>query len=763
MTILAWINRVKVFRSTFIVLRQFNEVDSLANNRVILIKARNIYKARSQLNPLTLNFGEKIRIGNRNVESELNELISGLRDKILHINGSEFSDSISHCQNQGNHKKLTFSDIQSIEEELSQILDHTEVRQFKNLCQIFRDFKNSKKNETIDEFKVYVRMIERAFEKARSSDNSGRFLQCLKIWLLKYDFTCLIKNASNKDFLVYYLNILIDSKQFDLAYELWKSRTEIDFENDREWQESGVKLNLQKFDMYTSLNLTARLESELGGISDETYVSVLAKLCSINGAFSVTLYKRLLENYISQYSERAHNQARCLLRVARAFFNADETDLGFQVLQDYQNFGFKSSLGMVLMLVDHLSYKEVSAALKVTKNVRKQVFMKARDIKRLVRIFEQAVEDAPEVLNYSEFYRIILCRFQALDLLEYMIPILKLMIKNKVRIESIHMQAIMRALLFRNMYDHADCLLGLTEEVYNKKFEGVFKEYPISPVVAHHYNAFIQYNLRRQRKCEAENLQRRMEQNNISPNTAICNTMLNSAFHECLYQKAWQIYYKMSEGGHLLAPDRTTYEIMWRIMYRYQRGHSANADQLKVDPPQALEILKNMAVDHPWWVPGIDVYMYALKSVFYSGDILLAICIMEMCGIRQKLVIQPDIINGIISRLTVYILRHSKDYCEFKPAVRRSDVPLPAESLSREEYLTAIISGDLLQVSISRQHRWTIHWEDLVHVVYLWYIRAEKAKSQNEINYELTTLRKNLNLQIEEGIPEYILASPASL
>ncbi|KAK9368465.1 hypothetical protein V1509DRAFT_623000 [Lipomyces kononenkoae] len=582
-----------------------------------------------------------------------------------------------------------------------------------------------------------------------------------------------------------YIISLADNNSVNSALRLWQAR-KIELSEEYRWWELGVELHLKKSDVEGALGATRDLMDKFGRISTYTRMILFIKFCQVgNLKLSEEVYHDMITGFDDMYSKvedqetkdkMIQNFKRTLVKCARAALDAGDTRLGYAMVNKIEELGGNAGGNISLMLMDHLSRSAINSVLDDAQLHDHRVRPSPEAIGWLSDVVKQSLADFPEAERSQEFYRVLLNRFCELRLVDEMVYLFRRMMDVGVRPTTFNVQSLLRVLLDKNRLEDARKILTVMEIVRKHELQGLsIDNLPITPPIAEHYALFLQYYARRQQPEGSKEIIARMQELEIKPSITVFNAIISGAFHKNDFRKVWStllmIQSSASEGVY---PDAHTYQLVWRSMDRYVRmrarlyarhtsakkraglNKKLSGDSDGIPLESMREVLVGM-VNNSAWNPSLDVYVYALRALFFAEDVMAGLCVLEICWRVHRFQLTEEVVTTVIDNLSAIVLNPRLGFNKniFTPALARDDFEMPSRTLhasDKKTVLKSIIVGDLLHLCLDRENSENfnpendIEWEDLIKLVFLWISKVSYETNLIVYQNDLKSLRKLLGL-----------------
>ncbi|KAJ8101440.1 hypothetical protein POJ06DRAFT_300765 [Lipomyces tetrasporus] len=577
-----------------------------------------------------------------------------------------------------------------------------------------------------------------------------------------------------------YILALGDGNDVTTALHLWQARKS-ELSEEYRWWELGVELYLKRSDVQAALGAARDLMNKFGRISTYTRSILFIKFCQIGQMkLAEGVYNEMIARFVdmrrgiedSQKRERMeHNFIRTLVKCARTALDTGNTSLGYSIVNKIEELGGRTGGNISLMLMDHLTRNAISQVLENAQIHNRRVLPSPEAIAWFGKVVQQSLADFPEAEKSQEFYRVLLNRFCDLRLVDEMVFLFRRMMDVGVKPTSYNVQSLLRVLLDKNRIEDARKILQVMEIVRKHELQGLsIDNLPITPPIAEHYGLFLQYYARRKQPEGSKEMISRMQDLKIKPSIAIFNAIIADSFHKNDFGKVWSTFEMIqSSASEGVYPDALTYQLLWRSMDRYLRMRarlyarhtatkqraelvrklSGDSDAIPLD--NMREVLVGM-VNNSKWKPSLDVYVYAIRALFFSEDVMAGLCVLEICWRVHQFHLTEEIATTVIDNISAIVLNPRLGFKKdiFTPAVEREDFEPPSSNLhsaDKKGFLKSIIVTDLLHICRNRESSEDdVNWEDLIKLVLLWINKVSFDTNIIVYQNDLHSLRKLLGI-----------------
>ncbi|KAK9372869.1 uncharacterized protein V1513DRAFT_466282 [Lipomyces chichibuensis] len=577
-----------------------------------------------------------------------------------------------------------------------------------------------------------------------------------------------------------YILALADDNDVNNAIRLWHAR-KAELSEEYRWWELGVELYLKRSDIEGALGAARELMNKFGRISTYARMILFIKFCQMGQLeLAEGVYHEMIARFIeihSRVEERdkrdkmKQNLIRTLVKCVRAALDSGHTSLGYEIINKIEELGGKTDGNISLMIMDHLTRNAINQVLDDAQIHNRRVGPSTEVIAWIGKVVKQSLADFPEAERSQEFYRVLLNRFCELRLVDELVFLFRRMMDVGVKPTTFNVQSLLRVLLEKNRLEDARKILKVMEIVREHELQGLsIDNLPITPPIAEHYGLFLQYYARRKQPQRSREVIARMQELKIKPSTTIFNAIMADAFHKYDFGKVWSTFLMIqssaSEGAH---PDAHTYQLLWRSMDRYLRVRarlyarhtatkrraelnkklSGDSDGIPLD--NMREVLVGM-MNNSKWKPSLDVYVYVIRALFFSEDVMAGLCVLEICWRVHQFKMSEEIAMIVIDNLSAIVLNPRLGFNKknvFSPAVERENFEQPPSTLhpsDKKSFLKSIIVGDLLQLCLNRENSHDVNWDDLIKLVFLWINKVSFETNIIVYQNDLQCLRKLLGL-----------------
>ncbi|KAK9495886.1 hypothetical protein V1508DRAFT_436639 [Lipomyces doorenjongii] len=586
-----------------------------------------------------------------------------------------------------------------------------------------------------------------------------------------------------------YILALADDNDVNNALRLWHAR-KAELSEEYRWWELGVELYLKRSDIEGALGAARELMNKFGRISTYARRILFIKFCQMGQLkLAEGVYDEMIARFIEMHStveerekkdKMKQNFIGTLVKCVRAALDTGHTSLGYAIINKIEEFGGKTDGNISLMIMDHLTRNAINQVLEDAQTHNRRVRPSPEAIAWLGNVVKQSLADFPEAERSQEFYRVLLNRFCELRLVDELVFLFRRMMDVGVRPTTFNVQSLLRVLLEKNRLEDARKILKVMEIVREHELQGLsIDNLPITPPIAEHYGLFLQYYARRKQPQRSKEVIARMQELKIKPSTTIFNAIMADAFHKYDFGKVWSTFLMVqssaSEGVH---PDAHTYQLLWRSMDRYLRVRarlyarhtapkrraelnkklSGDSDGIPLD--NMREVLVGM-MNNSKWKPSLDVYVYVIRALFFSEDVMAGLCVLEICWRVHQFKLSEEIAMIVIDNLSAIMLNPRLGFNQkniFSPAVERENFEQPTSTLhasDKKSFLKSIIVGDLLHLCLNRENSHNdVNWDDLIKLVFLWINKGSFETNIIVYQNDLYCLRKLLGL--DDGSWSYV-------
>ncbi|KAK9488871.1 hypothetical protein V1527DRAFT_499857 [Lipomyces starkeyi] len=578
-----------------------------------------------------------------------------------------------------------------------------------------------------------------------------------------------------------YILALADDNDVNNALRLWHAR-KAELSEEYRWWELGVELYLKRSDIEGALGAARELMNKFGRISTYARMILFIKFCQMGQLkLAEGVYHEMIARFIEMHSrveerekkeKMKQNLIRTLVKCVRAALDTGHTSLGYAIINKIEEFGGKTDGNISLMIMDHLTRNAINQVLDDGQIHNHRLRPSPEAIAWLGNVVKQSLADFPEAERSQEFYRVLLNRFCELRLVDELVFLFRRMMDIGVKPTTFNVQSLLRVLLEKNRLEDARKILKVMEIVREHELQGLsIDNLPITPPIAEHYGLFLQYYARRKLPQGSKEVIARMLELKIKPTTTIFNALMADAFHKYDFGKVWSTFLMIqSSASEGVYPDAHTYQLLWRSMDRYLRVRarlyarhtatkrraelnkklSGDSDGIPLD--NMREILVGM-MNNSKWKPSLDVYLYIIRALFFSEDVMAGLCVLEICWRVHQFKLSEEIAMIVIDNLSAIVLNPRLGFNKkniFSPAVERENFEQPSSTLHTSEkksFLKSIIVGDLLHLCLNRENSINdVNWDDLIKLVFLWINKVSFETNIIVYQNDLHCLRKLLGL-----------------
>ncbi|KAK9331613.1 hypothetical protein V1520DRAFT_337246 [Lipomyces starkeyi] len=578
-----------------------------------------------------------------------------------------------------------------------------------------------------------------------------------------------------------YILALADDNDVNNALRLWHARKAELLEEYR-WWELGVELYLKRSDIEGALGAAREMMNKFGRISTYARMILFIKFCQMGQLkLAEGVYHEMIARFIEMHSrveerekkeKMKQNLIRTLVKCVRAALDTGHTSLGYAIINKIEEFGGKTDGNISLMIMDHLTRNAINQVLDDGQIHNRRLRPSPEAIAWLGKVVKQSLADFPEAERSQEFYRVLLNRFCELRLVDELVFLFRRMMDVGVKPTTFNVQSLLRVLLEKNRLEDARKILKVMEIVREHELQGLsIDNLPITPPIAEHYGLFLQYYARRKQPQGSKEVIARMQELKIKPTTTIFNALMADAFHKYDFGKVWSTFLMIqSSASEGVYPDAHTYQLLWRSMDRYLRvrarlyaRHTATKRRAELNKKLSgdsdgipLDNMREILVDmmnNSKWKPSLDVYVYIIRALFFSEDVMAGLCVLEICWRVHQFKLSEEIAMIVIDNLSAIVLNPRLGFNKkniFSPAVERENFEQPSSTLHTSEkksFLKSIIVGDLLHLCLNRENSPNdVNWDDLIKLVFLWINKVSFETNIIVYQNDLHCLRKLLGL-----------------